>query len=85
MGCAEERRPIADVYDFNAQIIEEFRANAGRVGGSFDGTTVLLPTTKGAKSGRERVYAEHASINSGFADDERMTDRIIPVVRLVRS
>jgi len=28
--------------DFNAQIIEEFRANEGRVGGMFEGATLLL-------------------------------------------
>ena len=38
--------------DFNAQIIAEFRANHGRVGGRFDGATLLLLHTTGAKSGR---------------------------------
>jgi deazaflavin-dependent oxidoreductase (nitroreductase family) len=37
--------------DFNARIIEEFRANAGRVGGPFEGGTLLLLHTDGAKSG----------------------------------
>ena len=41
--------------DFNAQIIEEFRANAGRVGGPFEGTTLLLLHHTGAKSGTERI------------------------------
>ena len=137
---------MVDVNDFNAQIIEEFRANGGVVRGPFEGTTVLLLTTKGAKSGlervnpmvcriegtdvyvfaskagaptnpdwfhnlvadpsvtvelgseafsataevlargeRDRVYAAHASVNPGFAEYEQLTDRIIPVVRLVRS
>ena len=137
---------MAEMNDFNAKIIEEFRANAGVVGGPFEGATVLLLTTTGAKSGlervnpvvcrvegddvyvfaskagaptnpdwfhnlvanpsvtvelgsetfgaraevlereeRDRVYADHASINPGFAEYEAMTDRIIPVVRLVRS
>lgn len=137
---------MADVNDFNAQIIDEFRANAGVVGGPFEGATVLLLTTTGAKSGlkrvnpvvcrvegddvyvfaskagaptnpdwfhnlvanpsvtvelgsetfvataevldrgeRDRVYADQASVNPGFAEYEAMTDRIIPVVRLVRS
>ena len=44
-----------DVSDFNTQIIEEFRANEGRVGGPFEGATLLLLHTTGAKSGRERV------------------------------
>ena len=37
--------------DFNAQIIAEFRANAGRVGGHFEGSTLLLLHTAGARSG----------------------------------
>ncbi|MDQ5821638.1 MAG: nitroreductase family deazaflavin-dependent oxidoreductase [Actinomycetota bacterium] len=36
----------------NAQIIEEFRANEGKVGGYFEGKTLLLLTTTGAKTGR---------------------------------
>jgi deazaflavin-dependent oxidoreductase (nitroreductase family) len=39
----------------NNQIIEEFRANEGRVGGPFQGATLLLLHTTGAKSGKERV------------------------------
>lgn len=41
--------------DWNKQIIEEFRANEGRVGGPFDGATMLLLHHKGAKTGTERV------------------------------
>jgi len=41
--------------DFNTQIVDEFRANAGVVGGPFDGATLLLLHTTGAKSGQERV------------------------------
>ncbi|MFG2827757.1 nitroreductase/quinone reductase family protein [Streptomyces sp. NPDC048434] len=37
--------------DFNRQIIEEFRANGGRVGGPFEGGRLLLLTTLGARSG----------------------------------
>ncbi len=37
--------------DWNAHIIEEFRANAGKVGGEFEGTPLLLLTTTGAKTG----------------------------------
>lgn len=39
----------------NERIIEEFRANDGRVGGPFAGATLLLLHTTGAKSGRQRV------------------------------
>jgi deazaflavin-dependent oxidoreductase (nitroreductase family) len=41
--------------DFNTQIVDEFRANDGVVGGPFDGATLLLLHTTGAKSGQERV------------------------------
>lgn len=41
--------------DWNDQIIAEFRANNGIVGGYFEGTTLLLLHTIGAKSGLERV------------------------------
>ncbi|RJL27161.1 nitroreductase/quinone reductase family protein [Bailinhaonella thermotolerans] len=37
---------------FNQSVIEEFRANAGRVGGPFEGGDLLLLTTTGARSGR---------------------------------
>ncbi|MEU8206526.1 nitroreductase/quinone reductase family protein [Streptosporangium sp. NPDC049046] len=37
--------------EFNQQIIEEFRANGGRVGGPFEGARLLLLTTVGARSG----------------------------------
>jgi deazaflavin-dependent oxidoreductase (nitroreductase family) len=43
------------VVDFNAQVVEEFRANEGRVGGSFAGTPLLLLHHTGAKSGAERI------------------------------
>lgn len=41
--------------DRNARIIEEFRANEGRVGGYFEGHTLLLLHHRGAKTGRQRV------------------------------
>ncbi len=41
--------------DFNAQVIAEFRANKGIVGGYFEGANLLLLHTTGAKSGQERV------------------------------
>jgi deazaflavin-dependent oxidoreductase (nitroreductase family) len=41
--------------DFNTTIIEEFRANQGKVGGNFEGAPVLLLHTVGAKSGQPRV------------------------------
>jgi deazaflavin-dependent oxidoreductase (nitroreductase family) len=44
-----------DYADFNRKVIEEFRANDGKVGGMFEGANVVLMTTIGAKSGAERV------------------------------
>ena len=41
--------------DPNAAIIEEFRANGGKVGGFFEGATLLLLHTKGVKSGLPRT------------------------------
>lgn len=40
---------------FNDRIINEFRANAGVVGGPFDGASIVLMHTIGAKSGEARV------------------------------
>jgi deazaflavin-dependent oxidoreductase (nitroreductase family) len=42
--------------DWNAQIIEEFRSNEGRVGGPFEGAPLLLLHSTGAKSGVDRVH-----------------------------
>jgi deazaflavin-dependent oxidoreductase (nitroreductase family) len=41
--------------DWNTKIIDEFRANAGKVGGQFNGVPILLLHHRGAKSGTERV------------------------------
>lgn len=41
--------------DWNTQIIEEFRANQGKVGGPFAGRELLLLTTTGARSGLPRI------------------------------
>lgn len=38
--------------DFNNAIIEEFRANGGKVGGPFESARLLLLTTTGARSGK---------------------------------
>jgi deazaflavin-dependent oxidoreductase (nitroreductase family) len=46
---------MAEATDFNGQIIEEFRANDGVVGGGFAGAPMLLLTTTGAQSGATRV------------------------------
>jgi deazaflavin-dependent oxidoreductase (nitroreductase family) len=134
--------------EMNANVIEEFRANDGVVGGYFEGMPMVLVHTTGAKSGIERiiplvcmaddtdpsriyifaskggapkspdwyfnvianpdvtlevgaetypatatalsgperdaVYAEQARRQPQFADYEKATDRVIPVIALTR-
>jgi deazaflavin-dependent oxidoreductase (nitroreductase family) len=41
--------------EYNARLIDEFRAGAGRVGGEWEGTPLLLLHHTGAKSGARRV------------------------------
>jgi len=137
---------MTDMKDFNQAVIEEFRANHGKVGGGFEGMPMVLLTTTGAKSGlsrtnplaalvdgdhlyviaskagapthpdwyhnvlatpevevefgdetfaatavpvsreeRDRLYALQVQRVPGFGDYEKSTDRVIPVVELVRS
>ncbi|GAA2439714.1 nitroreductase/quinone reductase family protein [Actinomadura vinacea] len=42
-------------FDFNKQIIQEFRANGGKVGGPFEGAVLALLTTTGARTGARRT------------------------------
>jgi deazaflavin-dependent oxidoreductase (nitroreductase family) len=46
---------MSNPNDWNKTIIEEFRANSGKVGGPFAGRTLLLLHTTGAKSGQPHV------------------------------
>ena len=134
-----------DFNEWNKQIIAEFRANDGKVGGQFAGMTLLLLHTTGAKSGLARInpvacledgerlviiaskagapsnpdwyynlvanpevgveygteqfqalatvteepertelYARMATLNPGFAEYQKQTTRVIPVVNLTR-
>jgi deazaflavin-dependent oxidoreductase (nitroreductase family) len=45
-----------DMQSFNDQIIEEFRSNEGRVGGTFRTSKMLLLHSRGAKSGEVRIH-----------------------------
>ena len=56
-GGKESRPPgvANNMSDWNQAIIDEFRANTGRVGGYFEGRTLLLLHHRGAKTGVERV------------------------------
>jgi deazaflavin-dependent oxidoreductase (nitroreductase family) len=59
---------MAQVNDWNTKIIEEFRANGGKVGGPFQGAPILLLHTTGAKTGQERVHPMmYRKIDSGYA------------------
>jgi deazaflavin-dependent oxidoreductase (nitroreductase family) len=44
-----------DANDFNRRIIDEFRANHGKVGEPFEGAPMILLTHRGAKTGTERT------------------------------
>lgn len=58
---------------FNQQVIEEFRANGGAVGGMFEGAPLVLLTTTGARTGRPRtnpaVYARDGARILVFASN----------------
>ena len=136
---------MTEMQEFNQRIIAEFRANEGRVGPPFEGAPMVLLTTTGAKSGKQRttplvylpngervvvfaskagaptdpdwyrnlvanpdvtvevgtekyeatavvtggeerdgLYAQQASKFPNFAEYEKKTDRVIPVVALER-
>lgn len=54
--------------DWNDQIIAEFRANEGRVGGPFEGAPLLLLHSTGARSGQERVHPMmYQAVGGGWA------------------
>lgn len=55
---------MSNQNNWNKAIIEEFRANSGKVGGPFSGKTLLLLHTVGAKSGQERINPV-ASVTDG--------------------
>lgn len=46
---------MTSVNEMNRQIVAEFRANAGKLGGMFEGAPVLLLHSTGAQRGAERI------------------------------
>ena len=44
-----------NMREYNARLIEEYRANGGQLSGQLANSQILLLTTTGAKSGQERV------------------------------
>jgi len=54
--------------DFNQQVIAEFRANGGKVGGGFEGAPMVLVHHKGAKTGADRVSPlVYQKLDDGYA------------------
>lgn len=53
---------MATMADFNAEIVKEFRANQGRVGGQFADVTIILLHHTGARTGEERISPVGCSI-----------------------
>ena len=46
---------VSERDEWNRKIVEEFRANAGVVGGPFEGVPILLLHHRGAKTGTSRI------------------------------
>jgi len=56
------------VSDRNKAVIDEFRANDGTVGGHFEGATLLLLHSIGAKSGEARINPlQYQDLGHGYA------------------
>jgi deazaflavin-dependent oxidoreductase (nitroreductase family) len=62
---------MSEVSNWNQKIIDEFRANRGKVGGPFEGAPMLILHTTGAKTGLPRVnpmmYLEDDGVVHVFA------------------
>src|SRR5207244_2259084 len=66
--CSAEKDEGAEMSDWNNKIVEEFRANEGKVGGPFEGAPVLLLHTVGARTGQERVNPMmYRQVDGGYA------------------
>jgi deazaflavin-dependent oxidoreductase (nitroreductase family) len=52
---ADQLPDAETIKAFNKSVIDEFRANDGKVGGPFEGAELILLTTTGAKSGQPRT------------------------------
>jgi deazaflavin-dependent oxidoreductase (nitroreductase family) len=46
---------VTDYDTFNADMMKDFRANEGKVGGMFEGAPLVILHTTGARSGKERL------------------------------
>lgn len=51
----KDHKDLANVPNLNEQVIDDFRANGGRVGGPYEGAPIILVHHVGAKTGTKRV------------------------------
>jgi deazaflavin-dependent oxidoreductase (nitroreductase family) len=51
----KDRKDLVNVPNLNEQVIDDFRANGGRIGGPFEGAPIILVHHVGAKTGTKRV------------------------------
>ena len=59
---------MSEMSDWNQRIVEEFRANDGRVGGPFEGAPMILVHHKGRRSGAPRINPlVYQKVDSGWA------------------
>ncbi len=65
MSETEQNEKTTDYNEFNRKLIEEFRANGGKVSGMFAGAPLLLLTTTGARTGQSRVAPLAYSTDNG--------------------
>ena len=90
---SEQRKPPeipADMKAFNEKVIKDFRATNGKMSGQMEGRGILLLTTTGARTGKERTARpderdELAKAVPYLAQQQSLTKREIPIVVLERS
>lgn len=59
---------MTDPGDFNGKIVAEFRANGGKVGGQYEGASLLLLHHTGARTGTQRVSPlAYLPVGDGYA------------------
>ena len=59
---------MTELADLNSRIVDEFRANGGRLGGQFADRSVVLVHHKGRRSGVERVNPlAYLKVDGGWA------------------
>jgi len=56
-------KDLVNVPNLNEQVIDDFRANEGRVGGPYEGAPIILVLHVGAQTGTKRVSPKHPTRN----------------------